>query len=88
MIAVMNEQAVAAALGCSIRTVQDRARSGELPGLKFGDEGWVFPIQALNAALNEQAIEKAAERAAKGEPPKATVVEAKSKKGPPALPSL
>lgn len=86
MIAVMNEEAVAGALGCSIRTVQDRARSGELPGLKFGDEGWVFPIQALNEALNKQAIESAAERSNRVEVPKARLADVK-KKGPPALPT-
>jgi Helix-turn-helix domain len=53
---------VAALLGCAISTVEERARSGDLPGLKFGDGGWVFPAGALAMRLDELAIAQAAVR--------------------------
>ena len=51
----------AALLRCSVKTVEDLARSGDLPGEKFG-ESWVFPSEAFLAAVNEIAIRRAAER--------------------------
>lgn len=51
---VMTAQGVAELLKCSPRTIEDRARAGTLPGVKFG-ESWVFPAQALLEAINEQA---------------------------------
>ena len=54
-------------LECSAKTVEDRLRNGDLPGLKFGD-GWVIPAGAFWLRLDELAIEQAAKRRA---PPKA-----------------
>jgi len=48
-------------LECSTKTVEDRLRSGDLPGLKFGD-GWVIPAGAFWLRLDELAIEQAASR--------------------------
>lgn len=48
-------------MGCSVKTVEDLARRGELPGLKPGG-GWIFPAGALAARLDELAIEQAAKR--------------------------
>lgn len=39
MSRILDAGAVAAMLGCSARTVEDHARTGVLPGTKFG-EGW------------------------------------------------
>lgn len=58
---VLTQAAVAQLLECDEGTVQERARTGELPGLKFG-RGWVFPREALMARLNTMAQEQAAER--------------------------
>jgi excisionase family DNA binding protein len=53
----------AALMGCSVKTVEDMARRGELPGLKPGG-GWIFPAGALAQRLDELAIEQAAKRRA------------------------
>ncbi len=52
---------VAHILGCTERTVEDHARAGRLPGLKFGTS-WVFPMGALVTRLDEWALEEAALR--------------------------
>lgn len=59
---VLTVDQVASALGCSPRTVEERARAGDLPGLKFGDGGWIFPLQALLQVLNKCATDQAEER--------------------------
>jgi excisionase family DNA binding protein len=48
-------------MGCSVKTVEDLARRGELPGIKPGG-GWIFPAGALAQRLDELAIEQAAMR--------------------------
>jgi len=63
---VLAPAAVAELLHCSVKTVEEKARAGDLPGLKYGD-GWVFPAGALAQRLNELALEQARTRA---DPPK------------------
>jgi hypothetical protein len=58
---VLDGEAVAAMLRCEETTVEERARRGDLPGLKFG-HGWIFPRDALLARLNELALEEAKRR--------------------------
>lgn len=58
---VLTSQQVADQLGCSVLTIEEMARSGELPGFKFG-RSWSHPIDALEAALNSMAIDQAAGR--------------------------
>jgi len=55
---------VAQMLGCAAYTVRTRAREGDLPGLKFGDD-WVFPPEALTVRLTEMALEEATARRVK-----------------------
>jgi hypothetical protein len=87
---VLNVDAVARMLGCAITTVEERARTGDLPGLKFGDGGWVFPASALAMRLQELAL---AEAAARRQPSRAvgvfkcTPVPKATKKAPPTLPT-
>jgi excisionase family DNA binding protein len=50
-------------LGCSVKTVEEMARQGELPGIKPGG-GWVFPAGALAQRLDQLALEQAAKRRA------------------------
>ena len=65
--AIFDAQAVAALLKCSERTVEDAARSGRLPAVKFGD-GWLFPAAALIKAVNRIAEEDALKRAQPARP--------------------
>lgn len=51
---VLNAEEVAEALDCDVDTVNRRAASGDLPGIKIG-RSWAFPIQALEDCLNEMA---------------------------------
>jgi excisionase family DNA binding protein len=60
----------AALLGCSVKTVEEMARQGELPGIKPGG-GWVFPAGALAQRLDQLALEQA-DRRRKPAPPVAT----------------
>lgn len=54
---ILKASELAELLGCAVTTIEDRARKRELPGLKFGDGGWVFPLQATLAVLNKLAME-------------------------------
>jgi len=65
---VLDVDAVAALLKCAPKTVEERARKGDLPGINWGSSGWVFPAGALSRRLDEIALEMARERAAPGRP--------------------
>lgn len=54
-------------LGCSTDQVELLARTGKLPGMQYG-RGWVFPIQAMHAAVNQQAMEQMMLRAGELQP--------------------
>ena len=58
---ILTTPAVAALLDCEESTVQARAASGDLPGVKIG-RSWVFPEEALMERLNEMARAEAANR--------------------------
>lgn len=55
VIDILDAAQVAEILGCSPRTVQEKARAGVLPAIKYGDD-WRYPREALLRALNEQAL--------------------------------
>lgn len=86
---ILTPQEIAKILLCDEKTVEEAARKGTLPGVKFG-RGWVFPKAALLEALNSQAKEEAESRkyrttsplAITGKQPK------QAKRNPPALPEL
>lgn len=61
-VRVLSAEEVAGLLLCAVSTVNDRARSGDLPGLQFGDGGWVFPSGALALRLDELALERSQQR--------------------------
>ena len=87
---VLTQDEVAKLLDCEPTTVQARALSGELPGLKFG-RGWVFPREALMARLNTMAQEQAAERRGQRAAPLAAVAipaPRNRRRPPPVLPDL
>ena len=52
---VLNEAEVAEILDCEPSTVQEKARLGELPAIKFG-RSWRFPRVALLESLNARAL--------------------------------
>lgn len=89
-VQIYTAQQLALMLGCSVKTVEAKARSGELPGLLLGDGGWVFPAGALALRLDQLATDEAEQRR-RPRPPSATTIPAqacKSKRGPRALPRL
>ena len=79
-------------LGCAPTTIEEHARRGVLPGLKFGDGGWIFPAGATDQRLNEIALEQAAARRRPAPTPSgmlwAVPTRKRTKKAPPALPSV
>lgn len=48
-------------LGCTAESVEDLLRAGVLPGVKFG-RSWRIPAGALDARLNELALQEAEQR--------------------------
>jgi excisionase family DNA binding protein len=52
---VLDEVEVAEILDCEPKTVQEKARLGELPAIKFG-RSWRFPRAALMQSLNDLAL--------------------------------
>jgi excisionase family DNA binding protein len=75
-ISIFSVDEVAALLRCSAYTVEEAARSGDLPGIKPGGS-WIFPSDALQRRLNEKALEEAAARRSPGikEAPRAVAVQ-------------
>lgn len=51
---VLTKDQVADLLQCDATTVEEHARNGDLPGVKYG-RSWVFPRAALLARLNDVA---------------------------------
>lgn len=92
-VEIFDAQAVATMMRCSVKTIEDKARRGELPGILWGDGGWVFPAGALAQRLDEIALELARERAAPTKP-SAVLQPIKpaggrgQRRAPPALPAL
>lgn len=58
---LLNVTELAALLDCSEETVELRTREGVLPGLQFG-RSWVYPVGALEHALNTHALVAANDR--------------------------
>lgn len=88
--AVLDVPAAALLLRCAETTVEERARRGDLPGLKIG-EGWVFPRGAFLQRLDELALEESAARRKPAPRPSAVLHQVpagkRSKRAPPALPT-
>ena len=68
---ILNKTEVAALLDCEESTVEEKARTRELPGVKIG-RSWIFPREALLQRLNALALEHVDKPAARAvlEPPK------------------
>src|SRR5882672_7194055 len=52
---VLTKEQIAELLQCDVTTVEEKARNGELPGVKVG-RSWVFPREAMLQRLNEMAL--------------------------------
>ncbi len=58
---ILTAQEVAELLCCSVKTVENHARAGTIPGAKFGD-GWVFSSDLVIEAVKTISQQEAAER--------------------------
>lgn len=74
---ILDETEVAQLLDCEPRTVQEKARTGELPAVKFG-RSWRFPRSALLQSLHELALKNS--HVPQHEGPKAVAVPAANSK--------
>ena len=81
---VLNESEAAALLDCEPSTVQEAARRGELPAVKYG-RSWRFPRVALLQALDLQAMDNM-KKAATAKPK--AVQMATVRRMPPVLPTI
>lgn len=82
---VMNKDEVAEILDCEPVTVEEKARTGELPGVKFG-RSWIFPRTALLECLHAKALENTKPRTQPQ--PVAKAVKNPFKRSPPQLPAM
>lgn len=81
---VMSKDEVAAILDCEPCTVEDKARAGELPAVKYG-RSWIFPRTALLECLHKQALENTKP---KGSAAPRAVAKRTTRREPPALPAM
>lgn len=89
--AILSADEAAALMRCSVKTIEEHARAGTIPGLLWGNSGWVFPADAFYARLNELALENMATRSAPPAAPTAVLFNHRTgttRRAPPALPSL
>lgn len=70
---VLTPELAASLLECEPKTIEERLRAGDLPGLKFG-VGWVLPTQAFLARVNELALQEMRDRALQRAPKAPTLV--------------
>lgn len=74
----------AALLRCTTEQVEELARAGEIPGLKFG-RSWLFVRSDLLAYLAEKARREADERRAKRQPGVTPITAKPKRRLPPPL---
>jgi hypothetical protein len=58
---ILDTQETADLLHCSVRSVENHARSGRLPGVKFG-EGWIFSSELIVETVKKLSLEEAEKR--------------------------
>lgn len=86
-VETIDSEACAALLHCTADQVEELARAGELPALKFG-RGWLFVRDDLLAYLAERARAEAMERRARRQPNAPTPIVKARRRAAPALPTL
>jgi hypothetical protein len=62
MTPILTAQEVAQLLCCSVKTIENHARAGIIPGAKFGD-GWVFASELVIETVKAISQQEAAARA-------------------------
>ncbi|WP_395352728.1 helix-turn-helix domain-containing protein [Variovorax sp. UC122_21] len=85
MLETIGSEEVAELLRCTPQQVEELARAGEIPGLKFG-RSWLFVRADLLAYLAEKARAEAQDRRAKRQPNAPTSIVKPRRKVPPPLP--
>ncbi|SOD27636.1 DNA binding domain-containing protein, excisionase family [Variovorax sp. YR752] len=80
---ILSKEEVASMLDCEPSTVEEKARTHELPGVKIG-RSWLFPRQALMQRLNEMALAEPAP----SRRPNAVINGSKKRRSLPNLPPL
>ncbi len=84
---ILTAQEVAELLCCSIKTVENHARAGTIPGTKFGD-GWVFSSDRVIDAVKTISQREAEERAQPQRKAKGFKVLENAKRKPPGMKHL
>lgn len=79
---ILNKDEVADLLDCEPSTVEEKARTRELPAVKIG-RSWLFPRQALMQRLNEMALAQPETLR-----PKGIIHSEMKRRSPPKLPPL
>ncbi len=82
--AILDAQEAADLLHCSAKSIENHARSGRLPGIKFGD-GWIFSSELLVETVKKLSIEEAEKRSKPARPMGILVGSPKSKRKPPGM---
>jgi excisionase family DNA binding protein len=83
---VLTEIEAAELLDCEPATVQEKARLGKLPAVKYG-RSWRIPRSALMESLHNEAMANMARSAAPAKA-RATSKASAPRRAPPALPAL
>jgi len=84
---ILTAEEVAQLLCCSVKTVENLARAGSIPGAKFGD-GWVFSADLVIEAVKTISLKEAAERAQPQRKAKGYKVTENDKSKPPGMKHL
>lgn len=90
MIRVLKIDELAQLLDCTVETLRERAANGDLPAIKMG-RSWIFPAAALEARLNELAVDECRRRRSPSAIRRVSTVsegQGKPARKPPALPTL
>jgi excisionase family DNA binding protein len=78
---------VAEELDCTVQTVEDQARRGQLPGVKFG-RSWRFPRSALMQVLHDRAMANTTVKTPSPSARALEVFDSMRSRTPPPLPKL
>jgi excisionase family DNA binding protein len=84
---ILTAPEVAELLCCSVKTVENHARAGTIPGAKFGD-GWVFVSELVIEAVKTISQQEAAQRAQPQRKAKGFKVAENNQRKPPGMKHL
>lgn len=87
MKAIVNAKEAADLLQCSVKSIENHARSGRLPGIKMG-YGWIFSSELLVETVKKISISEAEVRSKRSRPLGILTGSTKSKRKPPGMAHL